>query len=185
MQVFHVFFVISFNKLLDKHSSYRWFKTPWSSWDIHCNDVLMSAMASQLTSLAIVYSRHRSKKTPKLRVTGLCAGNSSVTGELTTQRAINAENISFWCRHHALQCLHNAIPGGALVQSLSNTSTLLLPPHGRHGVSNPQQRDCLFNSVFRLTLKELTKATNIWPLIYDQLEGTSRRHHVVACVKAW
>ena len=35
-----------------------------------------------------------SKKTPKLRVTGLCAGNSPVTGEFPAQRASNAENVS-------------------------------------------------------------------------------------------
>ena len=35
--------------------------------------------------------RRRSKKTSKLRVTGLCAGNSPVTGEFPTQRASNAE----------------------------------------------------------------------------------------------
>ena len=39
--------------------------------------------------------RHRSKKTSKLRVTGLCAGNSPVTGEFPEQRASNAENIPF------------------------------------------------------------------------------------------
>ena len=44
--------------------------------------------------------RRRSKKTSKLRVTGLCAGNSPVTGEFPTQRASNAENVSFWWRHH-------------------------------------------------------------------------------------
>ena len=36
--------------------------------------------------------RRKSKKTSKLRVTGLCAGNSPVTGEFPTQRASNAEN---------------------------------------------------------------------------------------------
>ena len=36
----------------------------------------------------------RSKKTSKLRVTGLCAGNSPVTGEFPTQKASNAENVS-------------------------------------------------------------------------------------------
>ena len=47
---------------------------------LHDNDVIMGAMVSQITSLAIVYRlfRHRSKKTSKLRVTGLCAGNSPV-----------------------------------------------------------------------------------------------------------
>ena len=55
------------------------------------NDVIRSAMASQITSLTIVYStiysRRRSKKTSKLRVTGLCEGNSPVTGEFPAQRA--------------------------------------------------------------------------------------------------
>ena len=44
--------------------------------------------------------RRRSKKTSKLRVTGLCAGNSPVTGEFPAQRASNAENVSIWWRHH-------------------------------------------------------------------------------------
>ena len=44
--------------------------------------------------------RHRSKKTSKLRVTGLCAGNSPVTGEFPAQRASKAENVSIWWRHH-------------------------------------------------------------------------------------
>ena len=44
--------------------------------------------------------RRRSKKTSKLRVTALCAGNSPVTGEFPAQRASNAENVSIWWRHH-------------------------------------------------------------------------------------
>ena len=44
--------------------------------------------------------RHRSKKTSKLRVTGLCAGNSPKTGEFPPQRASYAENVSIWWRHH-------------------------------------------------------------------------------------
>ena len=42
----------------------------------------------------------RSKKTSKLRVTGLCAGNSPGTGEFPAQMASNAENVSIWWRHH-------------------------------------------------------------------------------------
>ena len=68
------------------------------------NDVMMSALASQITSSTIVYStvylRRRSKKTSKLRVIGLCEGNSPVTGEFHTQRASNAENASIWWHHH-------------------------------------------------------------------------------------
>ena len=43
--------------------------------------------------------RHRSKKTSKLRVTGLCEGNSPGTGEFPAQMAGNAENVSIWWRH--------------------------------------------------------------------------------------
>ena len=42
----------------------------------------------------------RSKKTSKLRVTGLCVGNSPGTGEFPAQMASNAENVSIWWRHH-------------------------------------------------------------------------------------
>ena len=51
--------------------------------------------------------RRRSKKTSKLRVTGLCVGNSSVTGEFTAQMASNAENASIWWRHHGIETLHH------------------------------------------------------------------------------
>ena len=43
---------------------------------------------------------YRSKKTSKLRFTGLCAGNSPVTGEFPAQKASNAENVSIFRRHH-------------------------------------------------------------------------------------
>ena len=44
--------------------------------------------------------RRRSKKTSKLRVTGLCAGNSPGAGEFPARMASNAENVSIWWRHH-------------------------------------------------------------------------------------
>ena len=44
--------------------------------------------------------RRKSKKTSKLRVTGLCAGNSPGTGEFPAQMASYAENVSIWWRHH-------------------------------------------------------------------------------------
>ena len=46
--------------------------------------------------------RRRSKKTSKLRVTGLCAGNSHGTGEFPAQMASNAKNVSIWWRHYVL-----------------------------------------------------------------------------------
>ena len=58
--------------------------------------------------------RHRSKKTSKLRITGFCEGNPSVTGEFPAQRASNTENISIWWRHHNVcvcgpYCQHSAL----------------------------------------------------------------------------
>ena len=44
--------------------------------------------------------RRGSKKTSKLRITDLCAGNSPGTGEFPAQMASNAENVSIWWRHH-------------------------------------------------------------------------------------
>ena len=44
--------------------------------------------------------RRTSKKTSKLRVTGLCAGNSPGTREFPAQIVSNAQNVSIWWRHH-------------------------------------------------------------------------------------
>ena len=46
--------------------------------------------------------RHISKKTSKLRVRGLCVGNSPGTGEFPTQMTSSAENVSIWWCHHVL-----------------------------------------------------------------------------------
>ena len=53
--------------------------------------------------------RRTSKKTSKLRVTGLCAGNSPGTGEFPAQRASYAENVSIWWRHHDYFELHQGL----------------------------------------------------------------------------
>ena len=69
----------------------------------------MSAMASEIASLAIAYSTVYSgadKKPSKLRVTGLCEGNSAVTDEFPTQMASNAENISIWLSHHVMKIIY-------------------------------------------------------------------------------
>ena len=77
---------------------------------LHYNYITMSAVASQINGLTIVYStlrsRRRSNKISKLRVTGLCAENSPVTGEFPTQRAEDAENVSIWWRHHGQDVAH-------------------------------------------------------------------------------
>ena len=73
------------------------------------SDVIMSTMAPQITgrcpdgSLNRLF-RGRSRKTSRLRVIGLCEGNTPVTGEFPSQRASNAEKVFIWWRHHANQC---------------------------------------------------------------------------------
>ena len=48
------------------------------------------------------FFKRRSKKTSMLRVTGLCVGNSPVTGEFPAQMASNTENVSILWRHHVI-----------------------------------------------------------------------------------
>ena len=90
----------------------------------------------------------RSKKTSKLRVTGLCAGNSPGTGEcgeftgdrwIPTQRASNAENVSIWWRHHVSIILLSRY---AMVNFLPN-------PHNRHPIARPWCLFCEFIFRFR------------------------------------
>ena len=67
----------------------------------------MGAMASQITSLTIVYSTVYSgadqRKDQSFAFTGLCAGKSPGTGEFPAQMASNAENVSIWWRHHDIR----------------------------------------------------------------------------------
>ena len=71
-------------------------RTPWDNPRMDNSVVIMDISNHQphdclLNSLF----RRKSKETPKLHVTGLCEGNSLVTGEFPAQRASNAENVSF------------------------------------------------------------------------------------------
>ena len=65
-----------------------WYQAGADGWNPHCNDVIMSAMASQSWGISPAsrlftqsFFRRRSKKISKLRVTSLCAGSSPVTSE--------------------------------------------------------------------------------------------------------
>ena len=82
----------------------------------------MGAIASQITSLTIVYLdadqrkhfRRGSKKTSTLGVTGLCEGHSPGAGEFPAQMASNAENVSIWWRHHDA----NLVPADIVLTSV-------------------------------------------------------------------
>ena len=86
---------------------------PWYSAGckllIHAPNVTLPWRHNRLDSVSNHQPHHcllsrlfgrRSKKTSKLRVTGLCAWNSPGTGEFPAQRASYAENVSIWWRHH-------------------------------------------------------------------------------------
>ena len=70
--------------------------------------------------------RRRSKKISKLRVTGLCAGNSPVTGEFPAQRASNAENFSIWWRHRGIWKPLCCAARLQYIQCVSNGDTAVL-----------------------------------------------------------
>ena len=72
------------------------------------SDVIIGAMAFQITSLTIVYStvytgadqiKHQS-----FAPLAFVRGNSQVTGEIPAQMASNAENVSIWWYHHVVEC---------------------------------------------------------------------------------
>ena len=54
--------------------------------------------------------RRRSNKTSKLRVTGLCEGNSPLTDEFPAQISCNAENVSISWRYHVFGEMMGANP---------------------------------------------------------------------------
>ena len=153
-------------------------------YPMHYNDVIMSAMASQITSLTIiyltVYSRHRSKKTSKLHVTGFCEANSPVTGEFPAQRASNAKNVSIWWRHHGTRhtngilmlcfimimlcyrCVLSIFFGATSFayrdyHALISAVPSLCRNNERDGVSNHNLHDCLLNRLFRRRSKKKSK----------------------------
>ena len=71
----------------------------------HYNDVIMTKMASQITSLMVVYSsvytcadQRKYQSSPSLAF----VGGIHRTGEFPAQMASNAENVSVWWRHHVV-----------------------------------------------------------------------------------
>ena len=87
---FFTIFFSSYNK------TRKWVISIW-----HYDDVTMSGMASQITSLAIVsstvYPGADQRKHQSPRHWPLCV---EFTGEFPAQMASNAENVSIWLRHH-------------------------------------------------------------------------------------
>ena len=61
----------------------------------------MGATASQITNqFTQPFIQVQIKEKSKLRVTGLCANNSTVAGEFAFKKPVTRKNASIWWRHH-------------------------------------------------------------------------------------
>ena len=87
----------------------------------HYCDVIMRALASQVTGVAIaqLFVQSQTKENAKAPRHWPLWGNSPVTGELFAQKASNAENVSIWWRHHDLG--HSVSFAYSLIDSLYHT----------------------------------------------------------------
>ena len=81
-----------------------WLVTSEFVWhSLHYNDVLMGAIAPQITSLTIVYSTVYSDADQRKHQSSASLAfvrEFTGTGEFPAQMASNAENVSIWWRHH-------------------------------------------------------------------------------------
>ena len=90
----YIYIYIFMSQFVNQH-------TPVKMAALHYSDVIMGASNHQPQHCLLNrLVRRGSKKTSKLRVSGLCAKNSPVTGEFPALKASNAENVSIWWCHH-------------------------------------------------------------------------------------
>ena len=116
---------------------------------------------------------HRSKKTSKLRITGLCAGNSPVVGEFPQKWSVMRKTFPFddvIMRSYELTgfLMVTSLMQWIMTQSLVfrrcrsdlvgfNTITLHWRHNERNGVSNHQPHECLLNRLFSRRLSKTSK----------------------------
>ena len=67
---------------------------------MHYNDDIMIAMASQITSLTIVYSTFYSGADQRKHQSSASLAFVRVTGEFPAQKPSHAGNVAVWWRHH-------------------------------------------------------------------------------------
>ena len=128
------------------------------------------------------------KETSKLRVTGLCMGNSPVTSELPAQMASNAANVSIWWRHHVCEnVLRHGPTTTAYWQKISRRRQISILPSDHH---------CIRQTSINLT-NDRRKATYIpiktrmnqqgwWLLDYNYLSAhISQTGHVSYSFGYW
>ena len=133
---------------------------------IHYNDVIISVIASQITSLTIVYSTfnsgEKSKKTSKLRVTGICAGYSPHKGPVT-RKMLPFDDVIMTQRGPQWSDITPTLPLHEFIEMLC--IIIAVKPEKRHGVSNHRQLECLSDRLFALTSKKTSKFRIACPLV--------------------
>ena len=112
--------------------------------------------------------RRRSKKTSKLRVTGLCAGNSPVTGVFPTQMSSNVENVSIWWRHHGFEnrVLYMVSYRDIVVIYLSRLSVVSCDSK-YHSCTVDEKIDHTVTSTYRIPLHMMSRETIVHLLDAD------------------
>ena len=95
----------------------------WHRHHTHYCDVIMGALAFQITSFMAVYSTVYADVDQRKYESSVW--NSSVTGEFPTQRASNAENVSIWWHHHEWRVLIMLINSVLLKQSNNVSKSFL------------------------------------------------------------
>ena len=88
----------------------------------HYGDVIMNAITSQITSLAIVYSTVYSDADQRNHQSSASLAFVRVPGEFPAQMASNAENVSIWWRHHETESMHITPHNSRLVPAFPWTS---------------------------------------------------------------
>ena len=126
--------------------------------------------------------RRGSKKASKLRVTGLCEGNSPVTGEFPTQMASYAENVSIWWRHHSLPTLLHLDPGTYHVTVLQFLS--LITPWLLRQWSKSQSCRKFYECVKKWQYKLVKNRNKITSFLYGLVSMHVACHHS-ARHKSW
>ena len=114
----------------------------------------MSAMASQINSVMIVFSTVYSGAAQRKHQSSALLplwGEITVTGEFPAQRASNAENGSIWWRHQDT----------TLVFARNFIRNITVTSHEHHDVQNHWQLDSMFNALFTLVIKDI-EASHQW-----------------------
>ena len=107
----------------------------------------MGAIASQITSLTMVYSTVYSDPDQNLRATGLCAGNSPGTGEFPAQMASNAE-----------KCFHLMTSSCKMHRLFSLAKTLIV-----HGLKTGHAVQCTFDVLPSRFIKKANQTPMVCP----------------------